>query len=273
MPSAEQLLPEFERYLEYYRRQRIEAGVASPFEVYWMGHISGIKRLNGEQVDPQLTDWVRDPAVMRFYSKETTYKRIVEEISMCRNCELHSSRTKTVPGVGPLRADLMVVGEAPGKDEDASGLPFVGRAGQELFDEILDKLMQWPRSSIFIANCLKCQPPGNRDPKPEEIHACHHFLHRQIHLVSPKLIVAAGKFAARWLTGLDVNKLGEVLGKVHWYAHFPVVCIPHPAAYIRQKHVPKEQRQPMDYGKLIWDGLQEAKRLIQLPFDDPFWRS
>lgn len=271
MPSAEELLPDWERYLKYYREQRMEAGVASPFEIYWMGHISGVKRLNSEQIDPQLTDWLHDPNVMRYYSKEHAYARIVNEISMCRNCELHATRTNTVPGEGPLRAEVMVVGEAPGKDEDSCGKPFVGRAGQALFDRILHQHMGWARSRIFVANCLKCRPPNNRDPKPEEVHACHHFLNRQIHLVSPKVIVGAGKFAARWLTGLEVKTLKEVLGQVFWYGHFPVVCIPHPAAYLRQEHVPKEQRAPMDYGQLIWDGLQEVKRLLELPFNDVFW--
>jgi DNA polymerase len=271
MPSADQVLPEWERYLKYYREQRLEAGVPSPFEVYWMGHISGVKRLNSEQVDPTLTDWLRDPCVMRYYSKEQAYARIITEIEMCRNCELHSTRTKVVPGQGPLRAEVMVVGEAPGKQEDESGNAFVGRAGNELFEEILFKLMGWPRARIFIANCLKCRPPNNRDPKPEEVHACHHFLHRQINLVSPKVIIAAGKFSARWLTGLPVQALKEVLGKVHWYTHFPVVCIPHPAAFLRQKHVPKDERKPMDYGQLIWDGLQQAKQIVEMPYDHEFW--
>lgn len=271
MPSIEELLPDWERYWEYYRRQRVESGVASPFEVYWMGHVSGAKQARGEQVDPKYTEWMRDPNVLRIYSKEHAYQRIVDEVNLCRNCPLHASRTKTVPGEGTLRAEIMLVGEAPGKDEDACGRPFVGRSGQILFDDILAQKMGWPRHRIFVTNTLKCQPPSNRDPEPIETQACKHFLDRQISLVSPKVILAAGKHAGRWLTGLPLQTWKGAFGTVHWYGIYPVVCIPHPAAYARQMNTPPDQRQPDDYGARIWDGLMLANQILAKPFDDAFW--
>jgi len=271
MPAREQLLEEFERYRSYYARQRVEAGVPSIFEVWWAAHIDALKQLNAETADPQLTDWIREPSLQRWYSPELIYKRMCDEIGMCRSCELHQHRTKTVPGDGPLRANVMIVGEAPGADEDAIGRPFVGRAGHELFEEILMKGFNWPRNRIFVANTLKCRPPNNREPQPSEVAACHHFLQRQVALVNPKVIIAAGKHAAAWfIEGFTSDhKLDQVLGKVHWYGHIPLVVMPHPSAIMRQKNM--EEKTPYDYGLKAREAIQLAGQIVSYDHTAEFW--
>lgn len=262
MPTPQELYDEYERYRAYYAQQRQECGVPSVFEPYWVGHLSALARLHHENIPPELSDWIKDPLLQRFFSPENIYRRMTEEIRACQSCVLSGHRNNTVPGKGPLRTDLMVVGEAPGADEDACGEPFVGRAGKALFDDLFPKWMGRTRETIFIANTLKCRPPGNRDPEPAEIQACHHFLHRQIFLVNPKLILAAGKHAGRWLTGDPVNKMADVHGKTFWYAHIPVMVMPHPAAYLRNKE---------QWGKDIYDVMQWAKWILDQPYDSDYW--
>jgi len=275
MPTDQELIDEYDRYFNYYRNQRLECGVPSVYEAYWMGHIAGLLRRTGQKVDPKFTEWLNDPCMTRYHSPENTYQRIVEEISLCRNCELHQHRNKTVPGDGPLRATLMVVAEAPGADEDAAGICLVGKAGVELFQELFLKLKGWARERMFVANTLKCRPPGNRDPKPEEVRACHHFLHRQIMLVGPKVIIAAGKYAGAWFTGQDAwsqkTTLKGMMGKVHWYQHIPVLVMPHPAGWLRQKNTDKDKRKPYDMGPYIWDALNKVEQIINTPFSSEFW--
>lgn len=271
MPSREELIAEYKRYHNYYRQQRIEAGIPSIFEVYWLGHISALVREHGGQIDPEMSDWIRDPAMTRFYSPEVSWKRIVDEIAVCRNCDLYATRTKTVPGSGRMRAEVMVVGEAPGADEDATGLPFVGKSGQELFDNLFPQLMKWDRSKFFIANVLRCRPPGNRAPEPKEVQACHHFLHRTIMLVNPKVIIATGAHAATAL-GLGFESLKSVLEQVHWYHHIPFVVMPHPSAWLKQKNVNKPDRKPYDYGPYIWWAMKKAEEILALEPGSDFWR-
>jgi uracil-DNA glycosylase family 4 len=271
MPAREQLLEEFERYRAYYAQQRQEAGVPSIFEVWWAAHISALRMLNAEQMDPCLTDWIRDPTLSRYYSPELVYKRMVDEMSVCRSCELSGTRTKVVPGDGPLRANVMIVGEAPGADEDATGIPFVGAAGKKLFEDMLLKERNWPRNRIFVANCLKCRPPGNREPKAEEIAACQHFLKRQVALVNPKVILAAGKHAASWFLPdfKSSDKLEQVLDKVHWYGHVPVIIMPHPSAVMRQEHA--QEKKPYDYHQKALDAIDRAGTIVQQDFKSEFW--
>lgn len=118
----------------------------------------------------------------------------------CTKCPLHETRTNVVFGAGNLEADLMFIGEAPGADEDAQGVPFVGRAGQ-LLTQIIEGGMKLKREDVYIANVLKCRPPGNRNPEPDEVATCSPYLVRQIELVQPKVIVGLGSFAAKLLSG------------------------------------------------------------------------
>ena len=131
-------------------------------------------------------------------------------VANCTRCELSTSRTNTVFGVGNANADWLIIGEAPGAEEDRRGEPFVGRAGQ-LLDQMLQAIGQ-SRDQVFIANILKCRPPNNRDPKPDEAAACREYLERQIELVRPKIILAVGRIAAQNLLGSD-DPVGRMRGR------------------------------------------------------------
>jgi len=253
---------EWERYMEYYRKQRLESGVPSMFEAYWAGHVSAAYTAMNKEAPEGTSSWLNDTLMSRFALPEMVYKRMVDEMATCFSCGLGATRTKIVPGQGPLRTDLMFVGEAPGADEDASGDAFVGRAGRAFFDDLLPKYMFRQRNSVFIANCLKCRPPSNRDPEPSEMIACQHFLHRQIMLVNPKMIIALGKHAGRSLTGQPVNTLEDVHGKVFWYQHIPVAVMPHPAAYLRDTE---------KWGPKIYQTSQWALWILNQPYDSDYW--
>jgi uracil-DNA glycosylase family 4 len=155
-----------------------------------------------------------------------------KEILTCTRCELHKTRTQAVCGVGDLTADILVVGEAPGADEDIQGEPFVGRAGQ-LLNEML-RAMGHERSSVFIANVLKCRPPQNRDPAAGEVASCMPFLQRQIALLNPRLILVVGRIAAQSLLEVD-TPIGKLRGRVHRYGEkqIPLVVTYHPAYLLR----------------------------------------
>jgi len=151
-------------------------------------------------------------------------------VASCTRCELSASRTNTVFGVGNPDADWLIIGEAPGAEEDRRGEPFVGRAGQ-LLDQMLFAIGQ-SREKVFIANILKCRPPDNRDPKPGEAAACRDYLERQIELIQPKIILAVGKIAAQNLLGTD-DPVGRMRGRQHDLGGIPLVVTYHPAYLLR----------------------------------------
>lgn len=157
-------------------------------------------------------------------------------VASCTRCALSQSRTNTVFGVGNPQADWMIIGEAPGAEEDRQGEPFVGRAGK-LLDQMLFAIGQ-SRDSVFIANILKCRPPNNRDPKADEAAACRDYLERQIDLIRPKIILAVGRIAAQNLLGSD-DPVGRMRGRRHDLGGIPLVVTYHPAYLLRspsQKH-------------------------------------
>jgi uracil-DNA glycosylase family 4 len=151
-------------------------------------------------------------------------------VSECTRCPLHSSRTQTVFGIGNENADWLIVGEAPGAEEDRRGEPFVGRAGQ-LLTEMLRAAGQ-DRGQVFIANILKCRPPNNRDPEATESAACRRYLERQIALIQPKIILAVGRIAAQQLLDTD-TPVGRLRGQLHHLGETPVVVTFHPAYLLR----------------------------------------
>jgi uracil-DNA glycosylase len=161
-----------------------------------------------------------------------SWSALQETVAACTRCRLHEGRTQTVFGVGRREADWMVIGEAPGAEEDRRGEPFVGRAGQ-LLDQML-RAVGLERGSVFIANILKCRPPGNRDPAAGEAAACRGYLDRQIALVEPRLILAVGRIAAQQLLGTDAP-LGQLRGQVHRLnnSETPVIVTYHPAYLLR----------------------------------------
>ncbi len=173
-----------------------------------------------EQVERGAVDVVSQPG----------WGELRECVASCEQCELSRTRTQTVFGVGNENADWMIVGEAPGAEEDRRGEPFVGRAGQ-LLDQMLHAIGQ-SRRSVFIANILKCRPPNNRDPKPGEAAACRGYLDQQIELVSPKIILAVGRIAAQNLLACD-DPVGRMRGRAHDLDGIPLVVTYHPAYLLR----------------------------------------
>jgi len=152
------------------------------------------------------------------------------EISACAKCILHQSRVKAVPGVGPANADILFIGEAPGFHENQQGLPFVGAAGKYL-DELLEKI-GLRRVDVFITNVVKCRPPGNRDPQPEEIEACRPYLDRQIELLQPKMIITLGRFSmARYFPNAKISQIHGQPRKMEGVIYYPMY---HPAAALHQ---------------------------------------
>lgn len=176
---------------------------------------------------------------------------LVEDIAGCTACPLCKSRRTTVPGVGDARAQWMFVGEAPGADEDAQGEPFVGAAGQ-LLDNMLAALGLARSEGVFIANVLKCRPPGNRSPEPLEVAACRPYLDRQIELVAPRLLVALGKSAACTLLGVEAS-VASLRNRVHRYRDTPLIVTYHPAYLLRT---------PADKAK-AWEDLLFARRTLR----------
>lgn len=161
------------------------------------------------------------------------------EAMACTACELAHTRTHVVFGVGNQNADLLIVGEAPGANEDKQGEPFVGRAGQLLNNMLLSIGLR--REDIYIANILKCRPPNNRDPKPEEVALCTPFLERQIALLQPKIIMAVGRVAAHFLL-VTTESLGKMRGKEYQYQQTPLLVTYHPAYLLRS---PREKAKAM----------------------------
>jgi len=176
-------------------------------------------------------------------------RSLEELVAVCTRCPLHEVRTGPVFGEGAPDARVVCVGEAPGKREDETGRPFVGRAGQ-----LLDRLLLsigLPRESVYICNVLKSRPPQNRDPLPDEVKACSPFLLRQLALIRPEIVVAFGAFAARTLLD-STSSLGGMRGSVHRYAGYPVVVTYHPAALLRNP----------GWIRPTWEDLQIVRRML-----------
>lgn len=189
------------------------------------------------------------PVVARVSPAE--WEALEREALACTRCPLHATRTRVVFGVGSRSAAWMVVGEAPGADEDRQGEPFVGRAGQ-LLNEML-RAAGVAREQVYIANILKCRPPENRDPRPEETTSCEQYLQRQIALVQPGLLLAVGRIAAQNLLRVD-TPIGQLRGRVHRYgpAGIPLVVTYHPAYLLRS---PGQKRKS-------WDDLCLARATV-----------
>jgi len=180
------------------------------------------------------------------------WQALERAVASCTRCGLAASRTNTVFGVGDPEARWLVIGEAPGAEEDRQGQPFVGRAGQ-LLNSML-RAVGLARDQVFIANVLKCRPPGNRDPLPEEVRCCMPYLHRQIALIKPRLILCVGRIAAQNLLGTD-TPIGKLRGRIHALEPFntPVIVTYHPAYLLRS---PGEKRK-------VWEDLRLAMEVAR----------
>lgn len=186
--------------------------------------------------------------------EEWEFSKTIEELNSgicgCIKCALGTTRTKFVFGVGNPNADIVVIGEAPGADEDAKGEPFVGRAGQ-LLNKILEAV-EFKREEVYICNILKCRPPGNRNPLPEEINLCEPYLKKQLDLIKPKLILILGKVAADTLLNLK-QPLTKMRGKVHYYNGIKTMVTFHPAALLRNPN----------WKRPAWEDLQQFKKIYE----------
>ncbi len=186
------------------------------------------------------------------------WNTLAAAVKDCSRCRLRAGCTQTVFGVGSRQASLLVVGEGPGADEDRLGEPFVGRAGKLLDSMLLaigrDRAESTPARGVYIANIVKCRPPDNRDPQPDEAAACRPYLERQIELLQPRLILAVGRIAAQNLLMTDAP-IGKLRGPVHRYGAqgIPVVVTYHPAYLLRS---------PREKGR-AWDDLKRARALLK----------
>ena len=182
-----------------------------------------------------------------------TLKELRSAIGDCRRCKLWSGRTHLVFGVGNPKAKLMFVGEGPGRDEDLQGEPFVGRAGQLLTD-IITKGMGLKREDVYIANVIKCRPPENRNPEPDEVESCEPFLKKQVDLIRPQIIVALGKFAVQTLlrSKVPITRLRGI-----WHDYHGIKLMPtfHPAYLLRN---------PGDK-KLVWEDIKKVLKELRTP--------
>ena len=173
------------------------------------------------------------------------------DIGDCTRCKLHKlGRTQIVFGVGNPEADLMFVGEAPGSDEDIQGIPFVGRAGQ-LLTKIIEAI-GLKRDDVYIANVIKCRPPGNRNPEQDEVDTCEPFLFQQVDIIKPKVIVALGTFAARALLR-TLDPISRLRGRVYNYRGARLVPTFHPAYLLRNPSAKRD----------VWEDMKVVRRLIQ----------
>jgi DNA polymerase len=186
---------------------------------------------------PAGSSLVSEPVLEAQHQQVTTitpassWQELKTQVANCTQCTLCETRTQTVFGSGNQQADWLVIGEAPGQSEDQQGLPFVGKAGL-LLTEMLRSIGLSREQDVYIANILKCRPPNNRDPKPEEIASCNAYLQQQISLVQPKIILAVGRIAAQALLKTD-QPIGKLRGRVHTLGTTPVVVVYHPAYLLR----------------------------------------
>ncbi|MDK9700415.1 MAG: uracil-DNA glycosylase [bacterium] len=196
----------------------------------------------GTSIDPKYTN----------LTQYQTLDQFLQAICDCTRCELGNTRTKFVFGVGSPSSELMFIGEAPGADEDAQGIPFVGRAGKLLTEMLTTS--GFIRDKIYIANVLKCRPPGNRDPLPSEVAECEGYLHRQIELLQPKLLVALGRIAATTLLRKQLS-MAVFKQSEHSYHDVPLLVTYHPAYILRD---------PNRKGEALQDFTRIRNRFIEL---------
>jgi len=188
------------------------------------------------------------------------WEALRSEVISCTKCSLHSARTQGVFGVGHQGADWLVIGEAPGAEEDRRGEPFVGRAGH-LLDAMLRAIGLSRATNAYIANVLKSRPPGNRDPKPEEVAACLPYLMRQIQLLQPRLMLAVGRIAAQNLLATDMP-LGRLRGKVHHFGELntPLIVTYHPAYLLRTPADKRKAWEDLKFARSVFRQLTEGVR-------------
>jgi len=229
--------------IEIWAKEKLAAGE----EIIYVSDIGS--RVTGlEKKEPEMILQTPKPD-SETWKNATDLPTLNSLISNCTKCELHKTRTTFVFGVGNPDAKVMVIGEAPGKDEDEQGEPFVGRAGQ-LLNKMLAAI-QFPREEVFIANILKSRPPGNRDPKSEEVAACEPYLWKQIEIIKPKMILCVGRIAGTNLLKKEGESLAKMRGQVFDFMNAKVMVTYHPAALLRNPN----------WKVGAWEDLQKFRKL------------
>jgi uracil-DNA glycosylase family 4 len=201
---------------------------------------------NAGEDDPAARTGLKDVPDVHSGDPAAALAAMAAVVAACRRCRLCEGRQKTVFGSGDPNADLMFIGEGPGAEEDRQGLPFVGRAG-ELLTRIVEAIGM-TRDQVYIANIVKCRPPGNRDPQPDEVAACRSYLERQIALVRPRLLVALGRIAAQTLLGNDLP-IGRMRGQWFEVLRVPLMVTYHPAALLRNPALKRP----------TWEDMQQVR--------------
>jgi DNA polymerase len=236
----------FDQLKEFFRQEQDLFGPSLPCdEPLPRKEISVPARKPVVEEQPLLFDL---PITQEHWGTATTLAELDRQSNTCMKCPLGETRTRFVFGVGNPHATLMLIGEAPGADEDAQGEPFVGRAGQ-LLNKILEAI-NFRRQDVYICNILKCRPPGNRTPTPEEVEKCLPYLKKQIELVKPRLIVCLGLTAIQNLLGIR-ESLGNLRGRVLRYGDIPVMITYHPAALLRNPN----------WKRPAWEDIQAVRKL------------
>ena len=192
-----------------------------------------------------------EPPVLAPAAKAAALAALAAEVHACQRCPLHAGRANAVPGTGNPDAGLVLIGEAPGQEEDRQGLPFVGRSGQLLTDIL--RSIGFARDDVFICNILKCRPPGNRDPERAEAAACEPYLRRQLAVIQPRVILCLGRIAAQTLLGTTAS-LGALRQAVHFYAGVPVLATYHPASLLRNPHQKRD----------TWNDVRKLRALYDI---------
>jgi DNA polymerase len=236
----------------------LHAGVIAPSAPGMRLHTGTAALATGTSLDAGVTVGRATGAAVRNNNGPTgviTWESLRAEVMACTKCALHGSRTQGVFGVGSREAQWLVVGEAPGAEEDRRGEPFVGRAGH-LLDAMLKAIGLSRGSNVYIANVLKSRPPGNRDPKPEEVAACLPYLMRQIELLRPRVMLAVGRIAAQNLLSTDVP-LGRLRGKVHHFGELntPLIVTYHPAYLLRTPSDKRKAWEDLKFARSVFQGL------------------
>jgi uracil-DNA glycosylase len=180
------------------------------------------------------------------------YAGLCREIRSCRKCRLARSRTKAVPGEGSLGAELMFIGEGPGRDEDMQGIPFVGEAGK-LLTKII-KAMKFTREEVYITNVVKCRPPGNRNPETDEMNLCRDYLMRQIDMIKPKVIVTLGNVPTKYLLQTHAG-ITSLRGSFHSFRNIKVMPTFHPSYLIRRKD-------DINLRRKVWNDMQKVMTVL-----------
>ncbi len=212
---------------------------------------SGIESASGEGVgERQVADSKESAQSLDPTERKRRLAELGARVSACTRCKLHQTRKNAVPGTGVIDPVVMVIGEGPGADEDASGLPFVGRAGQYL-DKWLAAIDLSRHKNAYIANVVKCRPPNNRDPQPEESDACFPYLLEQIELVRPKTILTVGRIASQILIG-RFDSISSLRGRVYQFAGRPLVPTYHPSGVLRNP----------EYRRPVWEDMKLLRSIF-----------